>query len=101
MREVTDAERAQAVREVLAAEVEQHGRPASIRAPFSATINGNRFTVTPCSGAHRAYWLSGYVVLSCSKCKAEPMKLVRGEGTFEPNPDWDSKSGDPSKGSRS
>ncbi len=58
-------------REVLAAEAEQLGRRPRVSEPLDMVINGLEFKVTPCSGKHRAWNLTGFVVLSCGKCKAE------------------------------
>jgi hypothetical protein len=64
MSEQTPATEAAAwVREVLAAEREQLGKPATVRAPLEITINNLRVRVVPCSGKHRAYFLTGHVVL--------------------------------------
>lgn len=35
---------------------------------FRAQKDGLEHTVRPCSGRHRELWLSGYIVLSCTKC---------------------------------
>jgi hypothetical protein len=35
---------------------------------FRAQKEGPEHTVRPCSGKHRVLWLSGYIILSCSKC---------------------------------
>lgn len=36
---------------------------------FRAQKDGPEHVAEPCSGRHRELWLSGYVVLSCKKCK--------------------------------
>ncbi len=46
-------------------------KPPKVSDPiiFRAQKNGPEHTVNPCSARHRELWLSGYIVLSCSKCK--------------------------------
>jgi hypothetical protein len=35
---------------------------------FRAQKEGPEQVVRPCNGNHRAYWLEGYIVLSCRRC---------------------------------
>ncbi len=35
---------------------------------FRPTPTSDERLVRPCSGKHRDYWLSGYMVVSCRKC---------------------------------
>lgn len=41
---------------------------------FRAQPNGSEHVARPCSARHRAHWLSGYIVLSCSKCVIEKIE---------------------------
>lgn len=44
---------------------------------FRAQKDGPEHVVEPCSGRHREYWLSGYVVVSCKKCKIRQLQIYR------------------------
>lgn len=55
--------------------IEKHLQKVAAPAPrvsgpiiFKAQKEGPEQVVRPCSRDHRALWLSGYIVLSCSKC---------------------------------
>lgn len=61
----------EAARLVLLEEADGLGRRPLVSEPVVRRINGHGFEVRPCSGMHRALWLSGYVVLSCSRCSWE------------------------------
>ncbi|WP_449408018.1 hypothetical protein [Microbacterium maritypicum] len=45
-------------------------KPPRVGSPiiFRAQKDGPEHIVRPCSGDHRALWLSGYIILSCTKC---------------------------------
>lgn len=57
-------------RDVLRAEAERLGRRPRVGEPVVLTINKRPRQITPCSGWHRGLWLGGWIVASCTKCKA-------------------------------
>lgn len=42
---------------------------------FRQMPSSDERVIRPCSGKHREYWLSGYMVLSCLKCMATLVHL--------------------------
>ena len=57
-------------------------KPPLVGSPiiFRAQKEGPEHVVNPCTGYHRALWLAGYIILSCTKCN----RTVRKFGEEEP-----------------
>jgi hypothetical protein len=75
--EIRDPVVAESVRRALAATQAAVNRDTRLPKPkvgdpiiFRSAPQTDERVVRPCSGAHREYWLAGYMVLSCNKCIA-------------------------------